>query len=79
MEGKGKGISTEQSKEEKKIDLDKEMERKRQIHSILRLRQRHLPGIEKGDPTKPFSYETIEQVFSLGDMSEFLKVPKKEL
>lgn len=53
------------------------MERKRQIHSILSLRQRDPPGLEKGDPTKPYSYNTIEQMCALSEMHDFLNVQKK--
>lgn len=77
MKVKGKGIHTNSTEEEKKIALEKEMDRQRQIHSILRQRRGDPPGLEKGDPTKPYCYETIEQTVSLGNMHDFLKVPKK--
>ena len=47
------------------------------IQSILRQRQGDPPSLEKVHPTKPYCYETIEQVVSLGNMYDFLKVPKK--
>lgn len=53
------------------------MERQRQIQSILRQWKGDPPGLEKGEPTKPYCYETIEQIVSLSNMHDFLKVPKK--
>ncbi|CAI9290309.1 unnamed protein product [Lactuca saligna] len=35
------------------------------------------PGLDKGDPTKHHSYETIEASVYNGVMHEFAKVPKK--
>ena len=49
----------------------------RQINSILRLRQSDPPGLNKGDSSKNWCYETIEQVFSSGMMHDFGKFLKK--
>ncbi|CAI9290318.1 unnamed protein product [Lactuca saligna] len=69
--GKGKGISVEPTIEEKKAALEKEMERQRKIQSILRQRQSDLPGMEKGDPTKHYNYETIEAMVLHAEMRYF--------
>lgn len=77
LENKGKGIKIDPSEEDKKKALEKEMEKQRQINSILRQRHADPTGLEKGDPTKKYCYETIEQILSLGNMYDFLKAPKK--
>ncbi|CAI9300260.1 unnamed protein product [Lactuca saligna] len=75
--GKRKGIYTDPTEEEKYITLEKEIERHRNIQSMLRQREADPPGLRKGDPMKPYCYKTIEQFFSLGIMHDFVKVPKK--
>lgn len=71
MQGKGKGIMTNPSKEGKKDSLETEIERQRQIQSILRQRQGDPLGLEKGDPTKQYCYKTIKKIVSLGEMHDF--------
>ena len=77
MEGKGKGIQVDPTKNVKKISLEKEMEKQRQINSILRQRQNDPLSINKVDPTKPFCYETIEDIVFIDIMHDFKKIPKK--
>lgn len=72
-----KGFLSEPTIKEKKRALEKEMERQRQIQSILRQRQSDPPILENGDPIKPYYYETIEASVFSGVMHEFEKVPKK--
>ena len=54
-----------------------EMERKRQIQSILRKRANTSPGIDKGDPSKHYCYENTEALVVTGEMHDIEKVPKK--
>lgn len=42
-----------------------------------RQRQSDPPGLNKGDPSKHWCYETIEQVVSSGKMYDFRKIPKR--
>ena len=77
MEGKGKGIQVDTTKEDKNISLEKEMQKQRQINNILRQWQNDPPSLDKGDPTKPFCYKTIEDIVFNGIMHDFEKVAKK--
>lgn len=72
-----KGIMKELTEEEKKENLEKEIEKQRQINSISRQRQGDPPGLDKGDLTNQYYYETIEKIVSLRNMYDFEKVPKK--
>lgn len=56
LKNKGKCISVEPTKEEKKAAVEEETERQRQIQSILRQRANDLPGLDKGDPSKHYCY-----------------------
>ncbi|KAL7609544.1 hypothetical protein Lser_V15G13888 [Lactuca serriola] len=75
--GKGKGILYEKSKEEIKADAEAELERMRQVQSIMRQRAGDPPSINKGDPAKLYSYETIESKVVAREMYEFEKKPKR--
>ncbi|KAL7612549.1 hypothetical protein Lser_V15G06652 [Lactuca serriola] len=75
--GKGKGILYEKSKEEKKAEAEAELERMRQVQSIMRQRASDPPSMNKGDPTKLYSYETIESKVVGREMYEFEKKPKR--
>lgn len=63
---KGKGIEIATTEEEKKKNLEMEIERQQHINNILRQRQSDPPGLNKGDPNKHWCYEIIEQFVSLG-------------
>ncbi|CAI9302926.1 unnamed protein product [Lactuca saligna] len=75
--GRGKGILYEKSKEELKADAEAEMERMRQVQSIMRQRASDPPSMNKGDPVKLYSYETIESKVVCREMYEFEKKPKR--
>ncbi|KAL7587313.1 hypothetical protein Lser_V15G40383 [Lactuca serriola] len=75
--GKGKGILYEKSKEELKADAEAELERMRQVQSIMRQRASDPPSMNKGDPAKLYSYETIESKVVGREMYEFEKKPKR--
>lgn len=77
VKGKGKGINVEPNAEEKKIPLENETEKQRKIQSILSQRQSDPPGLEKGDPTKHYCYDTIKASIFSRVIHEFDKVPKK--
>lgn len=64
------------SKHENKKLQEKEMERLRQVNSIMTQRINNPPGLNKGDPNKAWCYETIEIVV-LDRVDEFMKRPKK--
>lgn len=74
---KGKGISVEFLKEEKKATIEAEMEKQIHIQSILRLRANDPPGLDKGDPTKVYHYENIEALVVSKEMHDFEKVPRR--
>lgn len=71
----GKKVIIEISKEERKADIEAEMEKQRQIQSILRHRQSDPPHLNKGDPKKLHSYENIEARVAYNEMHEFVKKP----
>ena len=75
--GKGKGILYEKSKEEIKADAEVELERMRQVQSIMRQRASDPPLMNKGDPAKLYSYKTIESKVVGREMYEFEKKPKR--
>ncbi|KAL7586161.1 hypothetical protein Lser_V15G40639 [Lactuca serriola] len=77
VSGKGKGILYEKSKEEIKADAEAELERMRQVQSIMRQRASDPPSMNKGDPAKLYSYETIESKVVGREMYEFEKKPKR--
>ncbi|KAL7591219.1 hypothetical protein Lser_V15G33877 [Lactuca serriola] len=77
VSGKGKGILYEKSKEELKVDAEAELERMRQVQSIMRQRASDPPSMNKGDPAKLYSYETIESKVVGREMYEFEKKPKQ--
>ncbi|KAL7607644.1 hypothetical protein Lser_V15G16187 [Lactuca serriola] len=77
VSGKGKGILYEKSKEELKVDAEAELERMRQVQSIMRQRASDPPSMNKGDPAKLYSYETIESKVVGREMYEFEKKPKR--
>ncbi|KAL7604851.1 hypothetical protein Lser_V15G19577 [Lactuca serriola] len=77
VSGKGKGILYEKSKEEVKADAEAELERMRQVQSIMRQRASDPPSMNKGDPAKLYSYETIESKVVGREMYEFEKKPKR--
>ncbi|KAL7607148.1 hypothetical protein Lser_V15G19426 [Lactuca serriola] len=77
MVGKGKGILYEKSKEEKKVEAEAELERMRQVQSIMRQRASDPPTMNKGDHAKLYSYETIESKVVGREMYEFEKKPKR--
>ena len=74
--GKAKGIAYEKSKEEKKAEAEAEIEQMRKVQSIMRLRVGDPPTMNKGDPEKLYSYETIESKVVGVEMYEFEKKPK---
>lgn len=69
---KGKGISVDLSKKEKKKIHELEMERLRQLSSIMSQRENDPLGLKKGDPNKVWCYETIETAI-LDNVDEFMK------
>ena len=71
--GKEKGILYEKLKEEKKFEAEAELERMRQVQSIMRQRASDPPTMNKGDPAKLYSYETIEAKVVGREMYEFEK------
>ncbi|KAL7609165.1 hypothetical protein Lser_V15G10960 [Lactuca serriola] len=75
--GRGKGILYEKSKDELKADAEAEMERMRQVQSIMRQRASDPPSLNNGDPAKLYSYETIESKVVCREMYEFEKKPKR--
>lgn len=74
---KWKTIVVEKSKEEKKVEVEAEMEKQRVIQSIMRLRASDPPGMNKGGPSKHYNYETIEVKVASNHMYAFLKKPKQ--
>ncbi|CAI9303072.1 unnamed protein product [Lactuca saligna] len=77
MLNKGKGIPTEPTKKEKKIAIEQEIEKQRQIQNILYQRANDPPGLNKRDPSKHHIYEYIEALVVIGEMIDFEKVPKR--
>ncbi|KAL7604923.1 hypothetical protein Lser_V15G18161 [Lactuca serriola] len=77
VSGKGKGILYEKSKEEIKADAEAELERMRQVQSIMRQRASDPPSMNKGDPVKLYSYEMIDSKVVGREMYEFEKKPKR--
>ncbi|CAI9265114.1 unnamed protein product [Lactuca saligna] len=77
MQNKGKGNFTEPLVKEKTTAIEKEMEKQRQIQSILCQRENDPIGLNKGDPSKHYTYEYIEALFVKGEIHNFEKLPKK--
>ncbi|KAL7617007.1 hypothetical protein Lser_V15G03290 [Lactuca serriola] len=75
--GKGKEVLIEKSKEEKKAEAEAEMEKLRQVQSIMRQRANDPPTMNKGDPAKLYSYETIESKVMGSHLYEFEKKPRR--
>ena len=47
------------------------------VQSVMALHAQDPPGLEKGDPTKQYNYETIEAKVTFDYMYSFEKVPNK--
>lgn len=63
--------------EEKKVAIEAEIEKQRQIQSILDQRENDPPGMEKGDRTKHYCPKYIEATTVTEEMDDFEKVLKK--
>lgn len=66
----------EPTKEEKKRLQALEIEKMKQLNSIMRIRANDPRGLGKVDPNKVWCYETIENVAYV-EVNEFDKQPKK--
>ncbi|CAI9277340.1 unnamed protein product [Lactuca saligna] len=73
----GKGILIEKTKEEKKAEVEAEVEKMRHLQSIMTLRAQDPSNIDKGDPSKQYKYEKIDARFIFDHMYSFEKIPKK--
>ncbi|CAI9294418.1 unnamed protein product [Lactuca saligna] len=74
---KGKAKIIENTKEEKKDEVNAELERMRLVQSVMTLRAQDPVGLEKGDPSKQYNYETIEAKFMFDHMCSFEKFKAK--
>ncbi|KAL7592159.1 hypothetical protein Lser_V15G33908 [Lactuca serriola] len=74
---RGKSMMIKKSKEEKKAEADAELERMRLVQSIMTQRASDPPGMNKGDTSKHYNYETIEAKVAFNHMYSFEKKPKQ--
>ena len=74
---KGKGVLVTPSNDEKKKQHALEIERQRQVNSILR-RKNGPPGLSKGNPSKHWCFETIEEIFLIGKF-DYLRKPQRRV
>ncbi|CAI9262583.1 unnamed protein product [Lactuca saligna] len=74
---RGKGILVEKTKEERKAEIDEELEKRRKHQSIMAIRAQDPSKHDKGDPSKQYNYESIEDKVMFDHIYSFEKIPKK--